>query len=551
MRTNHSAAPFLAVLPQAIVLTLTASTALAQLGAPGPVSGLFNTTCASCHTESGKGGPMGTPSLLKDEYFNPSRDREYFDAIKNGLPNTSMNGFKDSLTDTQIWSLVVHIRELQYKNMRDAGPGVTPAKAPRDTVFKTQHASFTIQPLVTTGLETPWAAEALPPDSALAKLNPAGNAAGTDAKDLPAMLITEREGYLRLFAGGKLSKPIAGIPKVYASGQGGLMDVALHPDFAKPGDEGGWIYLSLADPKTVDGKSVTTTKIVRGKITVTDGPEGKTLNWTNQETIFESKPEHYVRTGLHFGSRIAFDPPDATGKRAGFVFFSIGEHGRGNDADDLTKPNGKVHRLHDDGRVPTDNPFVGLKDAVTSIWSYGHRNPQGLVFGADGKLWDTEHAPRGGDELNLITKAAHYGWPLLSYGINYNDTPYQTPFADITLAANTAGLDPASTDRSKPKPTEVTAPAHRWLPSIAACGLTLVRKGPQGEAFPAWSGDLLAGGLAAETVQRVRIKDGVVTEVEEIFHDRGRVRDVSTATDGSIIIVLNGPDRIVRLVPAK
>jgi glucose/arabinose dehydrogenase len=526
-----------------ITLGALAAPALAQLGAPGPVTGLFKTNCASCHAESGEGGPMGTPSLLKDEYFNPARDREYFNAIKNGLPNTSMNAFKESLTDPQIWALVVHVRELQYKHMRDAGPGVTPKRAAAGTVFKTQHASFTIENVVATGLDTPWAVTFLPSESPLAKPdtpNPAG---------LPPMLITERDGSLRLFAQGKLSGPIAGIPKVYASGQGGLMDVKLHPDYAKPGVAGGWVYLTLSDPKTIDGRQVTTTKVVRGKLNKADGPEGA-LTWTDQQTVFESKPEHYIRTGLHFGSRLAFDPPGPAGERERYLFFTIGEHGRGNDADDLTKPNGKVHRLHDDGRVPADNPFVDVKGAVTSIWSYGHRNPQGLVFGLDGKLWSTEHAPRGGDELNLVVKGAHFGWPVLSFGINYNDTPYQTPFPDISLAANTAGLNSTTADRGKPNPTEVTQPAHRWIPSIAACGLTVVAKGPLGEAFPAWNGDLLAGGLAAQTVQRVRVKDGVVTEVEEVFHDRGRVRDVTTAPDGSIVIVLNGPDRVVRLVPA-
>jgi len=590
MRLNTPTAVMSPSLPRAVFAAVVAAIAggvlapgrlapfaLAQIGGGGPVSELFNTTCASCHGVTGKGGPSGTPSLLNDEFFVPSRDREYFDAIKNGLPNTTMNGFSESLSDSQVWSMVVHIRELQYKHMRETKAPVTPKGAPAGTAFKTQHALFTVETVVGSGLETPWAVESLPEGSALSKLTVAGDevkAAG--AKALPALLITEREGNLRLLVGGRLSKAIEGTPEVFASGQGGLMDVALHPEFAlgdAGGDAGGgagsgagvgavggavggagegagsgWVYLSFADPKTVGGRKVTTTKVVRGKITATQTPQGATLRWTDQQTIFESKPELYVRTGLHFGCRIAFDPAGVSGKRGGYVFFGIGEHGRGSDSDDLTKPNGKVHRLHDDGRVPSDNPFVDVKGALSSIWSYGHRNPQGLAFGADGTLWETEHAPRGGDELNVITRAGHYGWPLLSYGINYNDTPYQTPFADVTLAAN-AGLDAASTERSKPKPSEVTDAAHRWLPSIAACGLTLVGAGPKGEAFPGWRGDLLAGGLAMQTVQRVRVIGGAVTEVEEVFHGRGRVRDVVTAIDGSVLIVLNDPDRVVRLAP--
>jgi glucose/arabinose dehydrogenase len=201
----------------------------------------------------------------------------------------------------------------------------------------------------------------------------------------------------------------------------------------------------------------------------------------------------------------------------------MGEH-----APMLDRPNGKVHRVKHDGSIPPDNPFVGREDALPSIWSYGHRNPQGMVRDLDGNLWLTEHGPRGGDELNLVRKGGNYGWPVVSFGMNYNGTPYRTPWPE-----EGAGI---------------TMPVHAWLPSIAACGLDVV---DVDRAFPQWKGDLLAGGLAGETVQRLRVRDGKVVESEELVHGRGRVRDVRVGPDGLVYLVLNGPDVIVRLRPVS
>jgi glucose/arabinose dehydrogenase len=262
------------------------------------------------------------------------------------------------------------------------------------------------------------------------------------------------------------------------------------------------------------------TKIVRGTI-----KEGAL---TNQKTVFEVKDEHYSGGDIHFGCRIVFDPKDPT-----TMFFCIGERGRGELAQDLSRPNGKIYCVKDDGTVPSDNPFVGMGDkAYAAIWSYGHRNPQGLAFDLDGNLWDTEHGPRGGDELNLIKPGANYGWPNISFGINYNGKPWSTPW---------------------PKPEEkFEMPVYRWMPSIAVCGLDVMRGRADGKdgMFPKWKGDLFAGGLAGQTVNRLRIKDGKVIEREEIFFGHGRVRDVVSGLDGSIYIVLNQPDKVIRLVAA-
>jgi glucose/arabinose dehydrogenase len=194
-------------------------------------------------------------------------------------------------------------------------------------------------------------------------------------------------------------------------------------------------------------------------------------------------------------------------------------------AQDLSEPNGKVYRVREDGSVPQDNPFVNTPNAIPSIWSYGHRNPQGLVMDLNGQLWDTEHGPRGGDELNRVQKGANYGWPLVSFSINYNDQPLTTPW---------------------PTPDQkITLPVYRWLPSIGACGLDMVA----GSAFPKWKGDLMAGGLSGTNVDRIRVKGDTLVEREEIMHGMGRVRDVRTGPDGMVYVVLNQPDKVVRIAP--
>jgi glucose/arabinose dehydrogenase len=251
---------------------------------------------------------------------------------------------------------------------------------------------------------------------------------------------------------------------------------------------------------------------------------GKEVHWVEQKTIFEAKPEHYLPGGVHFCSKFAFDPFDPT-----ILFFGIGERGQQNFAQDLTRPNGKIHRVKDDGSIPTDNPFVGTKDAYESIWSFGHRNPQGTTFDLAANLWVTEHAPRGGDELNLITKGSNYGWPLVSFGINYNGAALRTPWVD--------------TSPDVPQDSAIQMPTLRWIPSIATCGLCAV----DAAQFPQWKGDLLCGGLAGQRVDRVRVRGDQLIEVETILEGIGRVRDIVNGPDGAIYVVLNAPDRVVRL----
>jgi aldose sugar dehydrogenase len=477
-----------------------AGSALGQSGRSA--TDLWAKNCINCHMEDGRGGGAGTQTLLTDELFDQKHDRRFFEAIRDGVKDHGMEAYGSTLSNEQMWSLVVHIRELQRDERRDR------LGSPKaiDGVYSSQHHSYKIETVVDKGLRTPWSVDFV-------------------TNGAQGMIITNRGGDVMLFRGGKLTK-IEGIPASIENGQGGMMEVEVHPDHAK----NGWVYLAFADPGETERRRCMT-KVVRGKLKA----DGDKILWTESQDIFKAKPEHYLNTGLHFGVKIAFDP-----KNPGILFFGIGERGRQEMAQDLTRPNGKIHRVNDDGTIPSDNPFVTTKDAYPSIWSYGHRNPQALTFDTTGNLWDTEHGPRGGDELNLIVKGANYGWPLVSFGINYSDAPFRTPWTDIPESKSDASKWP-----------EVTMPVYRWLPSIGVCGMGLSNS----DAFPKWKGDLFAGGLAGVNVDRLRVKVengvGVLIEREEIMHGMGRVRDVQQGPDGALYVTLNDKDRVVKITPAK
>jgi len=454
------------------------------------VTQLYAQNCANCHGQNGEGGGAGTQSLLTKEKFDQKHDKPYFDAIKNGVPDASMQAFGGSLTDEQIWGLVVRIREFQGRAMR-AEFGSPKAVG---GVYTSQRHKFKVETVVdeSKGLKTPWGIDWLP-----------------DGR----MLVTNRPGSVVLVDGNTVTE-VKGVPVAREAGQGGMMDVAVHPD-AK---ENGWIYLSYTD--ALDGRNGLMTKIVRGKLKF----DGSVPTWTDQQTIFEVSAEFYTRAGQHFGSRITFD-----GK--GHIFFSIGERGGNMLAQELTNPFGKIFRLNDDGTIPTDNPFVSQgpagKPFLKGIWSYGHRNQQGLVMNLKGELWDTEHGPRGGDEVNNIVKGGNYGWSAVAWSMNYNDMPDWSPW---------------------PKDgKDIKQPTFRWMPSTGASGLDVAN----GSAFPNWKGDLLAGGLVGQNLDRIRTDGNKLVEREELIHGLGRIRDVSVSPDGFVYIALNQPDKVIRLVPVQ
>lgn len=445
------------------------------------VTQLYNEYCGKCHGTNGEGGGGGTKTLLTRDKFDQKWDKPFFDATKNGVPDMGMEAYGQTLSDPEIWALVVHIRELQGKYLRqtEGGPKAV------DGVYKSKYQDYKVETIVDNGLRTPWSLDWLP-----------------DGK----LLVTNRPGTMNVVVNGKLGPAVQGLPEAVEQGQGGLMDVRVHPS-------NGWIYLSYTEPAKSGRGGMT--KVVRGKLKVS----GEQATWGDQQTIWEADQKYYTPAGVHFGSKIVFDK--------GFVFFSVGERGSNMGAQSLETPFGKIMRVHEDGKIPADNPYVNTSGAEKATWSYGHRNQQGLTFDSEGRLWDTEHGPRGGDELNEIKKGANYGWPLVAYSVNYNDSPFRTPWM-------TEGK-------------QIEQPVFRWLPSIGASGLDTMK----GNAFPKWQGDLIAGGLAGNNLDRIRVKAGKLVEREELIWGMGRIRDVAVSKDGFIYIALNGPDKIIRLVPAK
>ncbi len=438
---------------------------------------IYQEYCASCHGQNLQGGLGG--SLVDGSWRHGADDDNVARVIRDGVVENGMPGFGDMLSEAQTRALVVYIREMaaQAAERQTSYNRPTPA-----AVVRSELHAYRLE-TVAEGLEIPWSLAFLP-----------------DGR----LLVTERAGRLRVIEHGRLHRaPVADTPAVWAQGQGGLLAVAPHPEHAA----NGWIYLAYSDPGPA---GTAMTAIVRGRIR--DG------RWTDQQEVFRAPPSLYKRGGVHFGCRLVFQD--------GYLFFTIGDRGAQNEAQDLTQPNGKVHRVHDDGRVPADNPFVRTPGALPTIWTYGNRNPQGLALHpATGELWETEHGPRGGDELNLIRPGRNYGWPVITHGMNYNGTP-------ITALTAKEGME---------------QPVLHWTPSIAVGDMVFY----PGEAFPRWKHHLFVTTLAPEELRRLVIEDGRVTHEEVIFKGIGRVRAITAGPDGSLYLGLEGPGRIVRLVPAE
>ena len=330
------------------------------------------------------------------------------------------------------------------------------------------------------------------------------------------MLFTQRTGELRIVRDGELlPDPVEGVPETRVINQGGLQEIAVHPDF----ENNRIVYVSYSKPNGSRG----TTALIRARF------ENDRLE--DVEEIFEA--DAWNERGGHFGAKIAFDED-------GYLFMSVGDRQSpptGNlerhPAQDLGTHFGTIVRLMDDGSVPQDNPFVGDRNVRPEIWSYGHRNPQGLAFHPEtGDLWSTEHGPQGGDELNLILPGVNYGWPVIGYGVNYRTGTRIHPSGELE------GME---------------QPKTFWIPSIGASGLMIY----DGDAFPEWRGDIFAGGLAAthRRLSRIAVDGGRVMTRESLLHDVFRIRDVRQGPDGFIYLATDnragGLTDIVRLEPAS
>lgn len=317
------------------------------------------------------------------------------------------------------------------------------------------------------------------------------------------MLVTERAGRLRVVDDGALSAPVKGVPEVMASGQGGLLDVALDPGFA----ENRLVYVCYAEPGG-DGAS---TAVARGRL----AEAADALN--DLQVIFRQTPK--VGGAAHFGCRLAFSPD-------GKLFVTSGERFKFDPAQDLESGLGKIFRINPDGSVPSDNPFVGRSDAQPEIWSYGHRNVQGAaIHPVTGALWAHEFGPRGGDELNVPEAGRNYGWPLVSWGRHYSGVDIPDP----------------------PSRPDLAGSVYYWTPSISPSGMTFYT----GELFPAWRGNLLIGGLTATGIIRLGLDGQRVTSEERIDLDE-RIRNVRQGPDGAVYALTDQPEgEILRLTPAS
>ena len=385
----------------------------------------FATYCAGCH------GDNAVTFADRKWRYGDSRD-DLFKSIKFGHPEAGMPAFEKTFTDPEIQGLVGYIKE----GMQRVAQYSFGEEKELPSTFQAEDFSYKLETVASDFGEVPWGMAFLPDGG---------------------MLITEIGGTLYLrSADGKLQK-VSGTPKVLAKGQGGLLDVVLHPNFS----ENKLIYLSYSALKEQNGETQSTTAIMRAKL------EGNTLS--QQKVIFQALP--WQTTQHHYGSRMAFGPD-------GLLYFSVGDRGnRDENPQNLERHPGKIHRIKDDGSIPADNPFAGSTDKQASIYSYGHRNPQGLAFHPQtGVLWEHEHGPRGGDEINIIEKGTNYGWPVISYGINYDGTTFT----------------------NKTEADDMQPPLLQWTPSIAPSGMTFVT----GNRYKGWEGDLLSGSLRFKYLNR-------------------------------------------------
>ena len=353
-----------------------------------------------------------------------------------------------------------------------------------EQVLRSQDHAFRVARIVE-GLQHPWGLAFLP-----------------DGR----MLVTERAGQLRIVQGGKLlPQPVAGLPPISAFGQGGLLDVALHPRFG----ENGLVYLSYVAQGTASGAG---TEVARGKLS------GSRLE--DVQVIFRQQPKS--GGGRHFGSRLVFD-------RDGFLYITLGDRGDQGRAQKPDDHAGSVIRLHDDGRVPQDNPFVGRAGWKPEKYTLGNRNMQGAALHPQtGKLWTHEHGPQGGDEINVIRAGANYGWPVITYGVNYGIG------TRIGEGTHKAGME---------------QPLHYWVPSIAPSGMAFYT----GDRFPRWQGDLFVGALRDEMLVRLKLDGEKIVQEERLLKGvLGRIRDVRNGPDG-FLYILNDESRgvLARLEPAS
>lgn len=432
---------------------------------------IFTQYCSSCHGEK-------IEAFVDRKWKYGTTKVDIAKTITNGAVDAGMPSWKNTLSPKQIDNLATQI----VKSLANVDQYKFSAK-PKTNIFKSGSMTLKLD-TVATGFDSPWGITQLPDGQ---------------------LLITDRAGKLYKIDQNKQKVEIKNTPKALSKGQGGLLDVEIHPQYAS----NGWVYLSYSKFKEEAGATWTTTALVRGKIV---GDE-----FTESKEIFEANP--YTKTTHHYGSRIVFDGQ-------GYLYLSVGERGKHFEyAQGTDNDLGKVHRIFDDGRIPEDNPFYGKAPNSQTLYTYGNRNPQGLTQHPITKeIWEHEHGPRGGDEINIVKKGINYGWPTISYGINYDGKP-------ITNLSKKEGME---------------QPLHYYLPSIAPSGMAFVT----GDKYPSWKGNLIIGSLRFNYLERVVLKENKVIENHKELLNIGRMRSVKIGQDGFIYIGVENPGMVFRLIPS-
>jgi glucose/arabinose dehydrogenase len=443
---------------------------------PASPAGIYQTYCAGCHGSQMQGGQYSP--LRKADWMYGGNRSAVRRTVMYGISGTDMAAWSHVLPEQQIEALVDYILE-----SRDTLPEKPPAKP--DSI-QTADYLVHIETLVAEGFHSdPW---------------------GIEFVDERRALITERRGGLRWLVDGKLDPaPIAGTPETIQYGTGGMLDLALDPDYAN----NGWVYISYVHPlgSGPSQQRPAMTRVVRGRV--------KDHQWVDEETLFRVADElNYANTG-RWGSRLLFD-------KAGYLYFTIGDLRKNDDVQQLGKPAGKVYRIFPDGSIPPDNPYVGQAGALEAIYTVGNRNVQGIdQHPVTGEIWGTEHGPMGGDELNIFRLGHNYGWPVITYGLDYDGTP-------VSLLTQKEGMQ---------------QPIKYWKPSPGISSLEFY----MGDMFPAWKNQAFAGALVFQEIKRLKLKGEQVEEEEVFLKGYGRVRDLKTGPEGAIYVLLNEPHMLLRL----
>ena len=432
----------------------------------------YSSYCGGCHGEK-------MDAFVDRDWKHGSSRQELFKAIKYGYADEGMPAYDTTFTDEETYRLADYILTgIQNRKRYDFKK-----EAVKENFFPSKDINIRLDTIVK-DITIAWGMNFLP---------------GGD------LLFTEKSGKLYRVNKNKTRQEITGVPEVLYAQQAGLMDIELHPRFSI----NNVLYISYSAVKKDNGKRLSTTAIMRAVL--------KDNALTEQKIIFEALP--YLTPTIHYGCRLEFD-------RSGYLYFSVGDRSNYKEhPQSLSNPFGKIHRINDDGSIPADNPFVNTPGAIGSIYTYGNRNPQGLAMQPEtGIMWQDEHGPRGGDEVNIIKKGKNYGWPVISYGIDYNGVP-------ITNKTQMEGME---------------QPEIYWIPSIGPGGMTFVK----GDIYPAWKGDLMASSMRFGYINRCVISGTKITGQEMLIKNMGRIRDIQQSPDGYLYISVE-KGYIFRLVPVR